>query len=139
VAPELLRFPAIAEEYAAIGSRYWNINHAKIDKIVRTITSLMNRCHEGKLSAEKSRLIKYLTSHSFYGYVVPSRLSGVTLAIDLPNRLLEIAEGEGLACSDRLAPDDFLPGTVSGYNNPYHYDLRESETRGTKLGHPSEL
>jgi hypothetical protein len=93
---------------------------------------------EGRLSAEKSRLISYLTSSSFLGYKVASRLSGATLAIDLPNRLLEIAQSEGLAGSLRLEPNDFFPGTVAGYSNPYHYSLREWDARATGLGRPLE-
>jgi hypothetical protein len=68
------------------------------------------------------------------GYKVPSRLSGLTLAVELPNRLLDLAQDEGLACPERLAPSDFLPGTVEGYSNPYHYGLGAWELHDTGLG-----
>jgi hypothetical protein len=133
-APEILQFPATAERYAAIGSRYWNGGHPKVALMVRTIRSLLERDHAGMLASERSRLVRYLTSTDFYGYTVASRISGVTLAIELPNRLLDIAEDEGLSCSERLAPGDFLPGTAEGYRNPYHYDLRGWQHRGGNLG-----
>ena len=133
-APEILQFPATAERYAAIGSRYWNGGHPKVALMVRTIRSLLERHHAGMLASERSRLVGYLTSAAFCEYTVPSRLSDVTVAIELPNRLLDIAEEEGLSCSERLAPGDFLPGTVEGYRNPYSYDLRGWERRGRNLG-----
>ncbi|MDP2996378.1 MAG: ATP-binding protein [Bryobacterales bacterium] len=135
-APEILEFPATAERYAAIGSRYWNGGHPKVAIIVRTIGSLLERDRAGMLASDRSRVVRYLTSDEFCDYIVPSRMSGATLAIELPNRLLDIAEEEGLSCSERLAPGDFLPGTVEGYGNPYRYDLRGWERRGTKLGRP---
>lgn len=133
-APEVLRFPATAERYASIGSRYWNIDHPKVAVIVRIIQSLLERHRAGMLAPGRSRIVGYLTSARFYDYTVPSRMSGATLAIELPNRLLDIAEEEGMSCSERLAPSDFLPGTVEGYRNPYHYNLRGWERRGMNLG-----
>ncbi|HWR49756.1 MAG TPA: ATP-binding protein [Bryobacteraceae bacterium] len=135
-APEILQFPATAERYAAIGSRYWNGGHPKVAIIVRAIRSLLERHRAGMLATDRSRLVGYLTSNSFYDYTVPSRMSGRTLAIDLPNRLLDIAEEEGLSCSERLAPGDFFPSTVGRYCNPYSYDLRVWERGGTNLGRP---
>ena len=135
-APEVLRFPVAVERYAAIGSRYWNCGHPKIGRIISALTGLKNRQRAQMLSPDRSRAVSYLTSNTFYGYVVPSRMADVTLAIEVPNRLLDIAEEEGLACSDRLVPSDFLPGTVEGYSNPYHYSLRGWEHRGTNLGRP---
>lgn len=79
-------------------------------------------------------MVLYLTSNTFYGYLVPSRMSGVRLALEVPNRLLDVAEEEGLAHAEHLVPSDFVPGTVEGYQNPYHYDLRGWKSRGTGLG-----
>ncbi len=135
-APELLCFPPGAEQYAGIGSRYWNVGHPKVLAIVSALTGLARRLREAALPAERARLFSYLTSNSFYGYTVPSRLSGKTLAIDLPNRLLDLAQQEKFACATRLAPSDFLPGTVGGYHNPYHYALNQWEVPNTDLGQP---
>lgn len=133
-APELLSFPPEAEQYAAIGSRYWNVNHPKILTMVPALMELVRGLREATLQPERARLFSYLTSNSFYGYTVPSRLSGTTLAIELPNRLLDLAQQDKFACTTRLAPDDFLPGTVGVYHNPYHYALNQWEAPNTDLG-----
>jgi hypothetical protein len=135
-APEVLRFPASIAKYAAVGSRYWNVDHSKIVKIISALSRLAERVRQQLLSADRSSIVSYLGSHSFYDYVVPSRLSGVTLAIELPNRLLDIAEEEGLGHADRLVPSDFLPGTIEKYDNPYGYDLRAWRVRGAGIGKP---
>jgi len=133
-APEVLRFPASIAKYAAMGSRYWNINHPKIVRIIAVLTELQERRRQERLSADKLRKVSYLTSNSYYGYLVPSRKSGITLALEVPNRLLALAKEEGLAPADDLVPADFFPGTIDGYENPYHYDLSGWKTTGTGLG-----
>ena len=132
--PELLRFPANVAKYAAIGSRYWNIDHPKIAKIVAVLNELADRERQQSLSADSAREIHYLTSNRYYGHLVPSRKSGDTLALEVPNRLLDVAEKEGLPHAGRLLPSDFLPGTVEMYENPYHYELTGWKIRGTGLG-----
>ncbi len=132
--PELLRFPAEIAKYAAIGSRYWNIDHPKIARITAVLNALADRQRQQRLSADNSRVVHYLTSNTFYGFLVPSRMSGDTLALEVPNRLLDIAEKEGLGYAEHLLPADFLPGTVGEYMNPYHYDLNKWKIRGKGLG-----
>ena len=132
--PQLLEFPEASKEIAAIGSRYWNVKHPKIVAISQSLLELSLRFNQRKLSTEKTRLFTYLTSNSFYGYTVPSRRAGFTLAIDLPNRLLDLAEGEEFACAHRLVVGDFYPGTTDKYLNPYHYDLRGWRKQGSDLG-----
>jgi hypothetical protein len=63
------------------------------------LTSNGDGIKAGRISSENERLVRYLCSNKYYGYVVPCRVSAVNLAIDLPNRLLEIAEQEGLGAA----------------------------------------
>lgn len=133
-APEVFSFPKSVSKYAAIGSRYWNIDHPKIERIVSALTLLAQRRRENKISADRSKVISYLVSNDYYGYLVPSRKSGKTLAIELPNRLMTVAEEEGMGHAERLIPSDFVPGTIDRYENPYHYDLRAWKILGTGLG-----
>lgn len=121
--PELLDFPNELRGYAAFGSRYWNSSHKKIQVIVTVLIELRRQFEHGALSEEAGRKYQYLTSHSFRGYVVPSRISGPTLALSLPNKLLDLASEIGLSTEYRLDRNDFYPGTVGEYLNPYHYPL----------------
>lgn len=133
-APELLRFPKAAKGFAAFGSRYWDIENPKIAKIVSAFNALAHRLENGSLSTKSLRAISSVTSNSFYGYTVGSRKANVTLAIELPNRLLDIAEEEGLSCSERLTQTDFYPGTVGKYQYPGWYKLEGWRVSGTGLG-----
>lgn len=122
-APELLHFEAPIDGYAAFGSRYWNRDHRKIQNIIVALQQLRAKLVNHEMSGDAVAIYRYLTSTKFYGYTVPSRISGQTLALSLPNRLLELARKEGIECDCRLEPADFYPGTVGGYSNPYHYPL----------------
>jgi hypothetical protein len=133
-APELLRFPKAAKGFAAFGSRYWDIENPKIAKIVSAFNALVHRRENGSLSTNSLRAISSVTSNSFYGYKDPSRKADVTLAIDVPNRLLDIAEEEGLNCSERLMRSDFYPGTVGKYEYAKWYRLDGWRIPGTGLG-----
>jgi hypothetical protein len=133
-APEVLQFPASIAQHAAIGSRYWNLSHPKIVGIVVTLRDLADRFSKHALSADELKKFSHITSTAFYDYVVPSRESDVTLALEVPNRLIAIAEKEGLTHAQPLVPSDFLPGTIEGYRNPYYYDLCGWKDSGTGLG-----
>ncbi len=133
-APEVLPFPQSIAQYAAFGSRYWNSNHSKISAILPVLTELMEWRRLLRLSPDGEREVSYLTSNRFYGYVVPARFSKSDLALDVPNRLLDVSEKEGLPCAVRLTPEDFVPETIKGYQNPYHYDLQKWKKPGTGLG-----
>jgi hypothetical protein len=133
-APELLRFPKAAKGFAAFGSRYWDIGSPKIAKIVSAFNALVHRRENGSLTTNSLRAISSVTSNNFYGYKIPSRKAGATLAIDLPNRLLDIAEAEGLSCSERITQSDFYPGTVEKYEYPGWYSLDGWKISGTGLG-----
>jgi hypothetical protein len=133
-APEVLKFPRSLSQYAAFGSRYWNIAHPKIRGILAVLTELIDWMSVHRLSADGERVVSHLTSNSFYGFVVPARFAGVGLALDAPNRLLDVAKKEGLPSVEHLVPHDFVPGTIDGYQNPYHYDLRNWKKQGTGLG-----
>ena len=87
-----------------------------------------------RLSAQEMRRVSYLGDTAFQGYVVGSRYSGLNLALEVPNRLLAIARNNGLADAEDLSPTDFFPGTIDGYQNPYHYDLRPWQKLKTGLG-----
>jgi hypothetical protein len=135
-APEVLRFPPSISEYAAFGSRYWNIDHPKIIRLVTTLTLLAERVRQKRLSSDRLKVVSYLISNAFQGYIVSSRRSAATLALEVPNRLLAVAKEEGLAEAEALDPGDFFPGTINGYENPYHYDLNMWKTSVTGLGRP---
>lgn len=133
-APEVLQFPRSMAQYAAFGSRYWNIDHPKISRILAVLTKLMEWRRLHRLSTDGERVVSHLTSNTFYGYVVPARFARVDLALEVPNRLLDVAKKEGLPCAERLVPEDFVPGTIDKYQNPYHYDLQKWRKPGTGLG-----
>ena len=135
-APDLMRFPASIARYAAIGSRYWNIEHPKIAGIVSVLKELRGRADQRQLSPDGLRALAYFTSYTFYGYVVASRHAGRRLALEVPNNLLEVAQSEGLPRADGLVVEDFLPRTLEGYRNPYYFDLSGFMERGTGLGQP---
>ena len=133
-APEVVEFPRSLSQYAAFGSRYWNIAHPKISGMLEALTKLLDWRSVDRLSSDGERVVQYLTSNKFYGFLVPSRFAGVGLALDAPNRLLDVATKEGIPSTEHLVPHDFVPGTIDGYQNPYHYDLRSWKKRGTELG-----
>jgi hypothetical protein len=133
-APELLRFPEGLQHYAGFGSRYWNVENPKVSRIASTLKALADRFSKGRLSAASTKDVSIITSNGFYGYVVPARHSEKILALEVPNGLLDIAEREGLNCSDRLDPSDFFPGTVGRYENPYWLNLEGWKSRNNGLG-----
>ncbi|WP_026182528.1 HD domain-containing protein [Leeia oryzae] len=123
-APQLVKFPDIFNHYAAFGSRYWNLSNKKIKAISNVLNELRRQFSDGVLSDAAMRKYQYLTSHDFYGYIVPSRLSNTTVALLLPNNLLDLANENGLSIEYRLEESDFYPGTIGEYRNPYHYPLK---------------
>jgi hypothetical protein len=133
-APDLLQFPDSLSGYAAIGSRYWNIENPKIRQIVMGLKALAEVASKRGLGYEQSTIFSYLRGTAFQGYVVASRYSGANLALEVPNRLLTVARSTGLTDVEGLLPTDFLPGTTDGYQNPYHYDLSGWKKTGTGLG-----
>lgn len=135
-APELFRFPSGMEGFAAIGSRYWNAEHPKIQRVAAALKELARRRRAGTLSPDNSQLFDYLTGNKYIGYVVPCRYTGRRLGIEMPNRLLDIAAAEGLHGTDRLVEADFYPGTLGTYANPYHYDLATWRDRHSPVGLP---
>ncbi len=58
----------------------------------------------------------------------------VNLALEVPNRLLAIARNHCLVDAEDLNATDFFPGTINGYQNPYHYDLSQWRKLKTGLG-----
>jgi len=133
-APEVVQFSDNITQYAALGSRYWNIEHPKIKRILETLTRLVALRKNRGLSTDGERMLTYLTSNKFYGYVVPARFSSIDLALEVPNRLLEITTREGLPSTEPLVAEDFVAESIGKYQNPYHYDIREWKKPGTGLG-----
>jgi hypothetical protein len=133
-APDILRFPEAISRYPAIGSLYWNSHHPKMARIITALTLLAESVRQKQLSAEEMELVSYLDDSAFQGYVVRSRYSGLNLALEVPNRLLAIARKHCLVDVEDLNATDFFPGTIDGYQNPYHYDLRPWEILKTGLG-----
>lgn len=87
-APLLVKFPDEYQRYAAIGSRYWNISHEKVRANSMAILQLGIRVRKGEVAELTERAFSYFTGTEFLGYVVPSRLSGRRLALELPAQLL---------------------------------------------------
>lgn len=135
-APLVLQFPQSIAQYAAFGSRYWNSDHPKIKAILPMLIKLTERWRMHPLSADAMREVSHIVSHNFYGYKVPARFTAANLGLDVPNRLLDVLQKEGLPCSERLVLEDFVPETIGKYRNPYHYDISEWKDPGTGLGRP---
>lgn len=132
--PELLPFPDEIREYAAFGSRYWNSSHKKIQAITNALRELRKQYEKGGFSDDDYLRYQYLMSNKYYGFIVPSRSSGNTLAISLTNNLLDLANKIGINIDRRLEPNDFYPGTVGEYKNPYHYNLKYWEESKISFG-----
>lgn len=133
-APELVSFPEEFSQFAAFGSRFWNIDHPKTTALVQALNSLQQRTKNHELTPSHLRLVRYLTSNTNYGFVVPSRISARRLALETPNGLAAIAAAEGICAPIELTQDDFAPGTLAAYHNPYHYDLRRWRAEGSGFG-----
>lgn len=129
-----MRFPSAIAHYAAIGSRCWNSTHPKIKKIVGVLIQLQERTVQRRISDDALRSVAHITSNTFYGFIVPSRYAGKTIAMEVPNRLLQIAQEEGLPVVEPLVTEDFYLNTVEGYRNPYHHDISGFALPGTGLG-----
>jgi hypothetical protein len=135
--PFIVRFPDCIAEYACFGSRYWNALHPKIYPIVSAFLELEERINNGQTSDDTLREYRFITSSEFIGYVVPSRSSRTRLGLEVQSRLVDLVKREGIAVN--LAPlvkEDFYPGTIGTYRNPYHYDLSSWKQGGTSLGKP---
>jgi hypothetical protein len=132
--PTLAKFEGPLASFAGFGSRYWNREHAKVKAVVPVLEQLQQRVENREVPDEIDRTYRYFTSNSYFGYTVPCRSSGATLALTLPNRLLDLADKLGIPCASRLQISDFFPGTVGIYNNPYHYSLKEWFTSSTDIG-----
>lgn len=122
-APLLVRFPAKMDSVAPIGSLYWNQNNTKIRALVGLLLELSVRSQSGSLSRKSQQIFQYVNDTSYLGYVVQARHSGVRAAIDRYRKLLDAAEIEGLPIPAPLEHEDFLPGSVDKYWNPYHYPI----------------
>jgi len=126
--PELYPFPDQVNNYAAIGSAFWNTNSSKINQIVRTLLLLAHRFHQKQVSMSSRERIQNLTSEKYIGYIVLCSRSGRRVAIDLHSELLKVAASEGLGPCSALTEGDAFPGSIGRYENPYHYDLRNWRT-----------
>ena len=134
--PLLLQFPDNMKEIAAVGSLYWNQNNTRIQALVEILIELSLRYVQGGRATEARRIFQYANSHSYLGYVVPARHSGVRAAIGRYSRLLAVAADAGLAVPKPLAKEDFLPGSVGDYWNPYHYPIQSWAKSQRPVGTP---
>ncbi len=134
--PLLVRFPAGMDQIAAIGSIYWNQDNLKVRNIVETLLRLSENVRHGTLSGPSHNEFAYLSSSDFLGYVVPSRHSSLRHAVERHRGLLVIAAREGLCSPVPLDVDDFLPGSVGKYWNPYHYPIQTWSTAEKPVGEP---
>jgi hypothetical protein len=134
--PRLIRFPDGMESVAAIGSIYWNQTNPKIRFLVEALLELAQRFQRGELSGPSQKAFEYLNSTSYLGYIVPARHSSRRAAIDRYRELITIAKQEGIPAPSPLEPDDFLPGSVGKYWNPYHYPIMSWSKSEKPVGAP---
>jgi hypothetical protein len=134
--PLLVRFPDGMEEVAAIGSLYWNQNNTKIRALVEVLLELSVRSRRGGLSGRAQQVFQYVNSTSYLGYTVQARRSGSRAAIGRYRKLIDMAEQEGLPVPKPLGNEDFLPGSVGRYWNPYHYPISSWSKSKRPVGAP---
>lgn len=130
--PPLLPFPSGFEEFGALGTVTWNSLNLKM-ATAHEVLSRLERDYSA-LDLESKRISQELISGGFAEHTVEARSTTSRLAIRRFNLLLEVAERAGLGGSVRLADEDFYPGSVSQYENPYHYDWKR--WRGSRAGSP---
>jgi hypothetical protein len=138
-APLLVRFPDNMQSVAAIGSLYWNQNNTKIRALVGLLLELSVRSRRGDLSGKAEQAFQFVNGTSYLGYLVQARHSDVRAAIDRYRKLLAVAEEEGLPVSKPLEHEDFLPGSVGEYWNPYHYPIWSWSKSERPVGAPWSL
>jgi hypothetical protein len=135
-APLLVRFPDSMKEVAAVGSLYWNQNNMKIRALVEVLLGLAVRYQRGELSERAQKVFDYVNSTSYLGYIVRARHSRARAAIDRFRELLDVADTEGLRVPKPLGHEDFLPGSVGKYWNPYHYPISSWAKSARAVGVP---
>ena len=132
--PRLVTFPSGHAGFAAFGSLFWNREHPKIQAILRSLAEISAHQHEFSLLA-RQYLTAYSTPSGFVGYLVAARYPGRKMAIERLQKVLDIGRKEGLVIdSASLLDEDFVPGTLSSYSNPYHYDFHS--WKGQPVGTP---
>jgi hypothetical protein len=135
-APSLIPFPDKMREVAAIGSLYWNQNNIKIRAIVELLLELSIRHRRGGLPVQASKIFEYVNSSAYLGYKIHARHSSPRAAIDRYHKLIDVAEDVGLPVRECLEYEDFLPGSVGEYWNPYHYPIWSWESSKRPVGAP---
>jgi len=122
-APLLVRFPEGMQEFAAVGSLYWNQRNTKIRALLEMLLELSVRRQRGGLSGRSQHVLQYVNNPSYLGYSVPARHSGPRAAIHRYRELVVVAREERLPAPEPLCEEDFLAGSVGKYGNPYHYPI----------------
>ena len=134
--PLLVRFPNAMQDVAGMGSLYWNQNNPKIRALVELLLDLSVRFRRGGLSGRAQEAFQYFNGTSYLGYVAPARRSGFRAAVGRYRELLAVAKDEGLPVPKALEREDFFPGSVGKYCNPYHYPIRSWSESERPVGTP---
>jgi len=131
--PKLVAFPQGLHEYAAFGSLYWNVNNLKIQDISTLLLNLAKKAADLPFDA-RAEFNAYRSPPGFVGYVIPSRVSGSSMAVGRIQKLIDIARTAGLGEVEGIFNSEFVPGTLLSYKNPYHYDF--SRWKNQSVGTP---
>jgi hypothetical protein len=135
---ELLRFPPVIASYAAIGTRYWNIDHPKVialaDLIVDVSLYLDSSAQPLRHPWMRSRTQHVLKIHEAIR-IRMNNFGGSPVELSI-----QIIEAARLAGSTRraepLGEDDVLPGTWHMTRNPLDYSIAKWRNSPTPVGVP---
>jgi hypothetical protein len=129
--PQIVAFPDRLRDLAGIGTIFWNRDSRKVQQIVEVLLRLARLAANNRLPSKVRRTYEYVSSE-YFGSVSTRKASPKT-AIGRFNELLKIAATQNIAnaAALELRPEDFLEGTVEGYESPSQYDI--SSWRKSKL------
>lgn len=136
-APAVVAFGAPFGNHAFCGSKYWNFNNAKVRRVAEALERLGEKLQSHELPEALEREIRFRTSTGALDYILPSRITKKPLGLDTLRILLSTCSKVGIGGEELLGEEDFVPGTLGGYENPYGYRWRqwsESKCLGTDWG-----
>jgi len=136
--PDVVSFPDELNQYVAIGSLYWNQRHAKTRAAVEALFRLAELRRQNRLLPDATKEYDaYRDVTRFAGHVIRSRKASPQMGIKRFQAWLSLSKAVGASGTEiLLGGDDFFPGTVDGYENPYGYDYRRWRESATPIGVP---
>jgi hypothetical protein len=136
--PFVVSFPDELNQYMAIGSLYWNQRHEKTRSAVDALFRLAKLRRQNRLTPDAIKEYDiYRDVTRFAGYVVCSRKASPQMGIRRFQAWLSLSKAVGASGTEvLLGPDDFLPGTIDGYENPYGYNYLRWRESPTRVGEP---